>query len=61
MIIFLLCKAQNLRIMNYLKTFATKQKWNRIVEIGVLYLIIFTKPYFLLLSLQRSLFSFRSF
>jgi hypothetical protein len=43
MIMFLLCKAQNLRIMNYLKTFATKHNWNRIVEIGGLYLIIFTK------------------
>jgi hypothetical protein len=43
MIIFLLCKAQNLRIMDYLKTFATKHKWNRIVEPDVLYLIIFTK------------------
>jgi hypothetical protein len=42
MIMFLLCKAQNLRIMDYLKTFATKHNWNRIVEIGGLYLIIFT-------------------
>jgi hypothetical protein len=44
MIIFLLCKAQNLRPESIRdKDFATKQKWNRIVEIGVLYLIIFTK------------------
>lgn len=33
MIIFLLCKAQNPRIMNYFRTFATKHKWNRIVEV----------------------------
>ncbi len=29
---FLLCKEQNPRIMYYLRTFATPQKWNRIVE-----------------------------
>ena len=34
MIMFLLYKAQNPRIMNYLRTFATKYKWNRIIEIG---------------------------
>jgi len=28
-VIFLLCEAQNLRIVNYLKTFATKHKWKR--------------------------------
>jgi hypothetical protein len=39
---FLLCKAQNPRIMNYLRTFATTQKWSRIVEIGGFYLVIFT-------------------
>ena len=32
MIMFRLCEAQNLRIVYYLKTFATKQKWNRIIE-----------------------------
>jgi hypothetical protein len=53
MIMFLLCKAQNLRIMNYLKTFATKQNWNRIVEIGGLYLIIFTKVMTLIMTLKK--------
>jgi len=43
MIMFLLSEAQNPRIMNYLRTFATKRKWNRIVEIGGIYFIIFTK------------------
>ncbi len=42
MIIFLLCKAQNLRIVTYLKTFATKQKWNRISEMVVFIFAIFT-------------------
>ena len=40
---FLLCKAQNLRIMNYLKTFATTQKRNRIGEVGGFYFTIVTK------------------
>ena len=39
---FLLCEAQNPRIMNYLRTFATKHKWNRIIEIGGIYFVIFT-------------------
>lgn len=38
----LLCEAQNLRVMNS-KTFASTQKWNRVIEIGVLYFTIFTK------------------
>ena len=44
MIMFLLCKTQNPRIMNYLRTFATKHKWNRIVEIGGYYFAIVPKP-----------------
>jgi hypothetical protein len=31
--IFLLCKMQKLRIVNYLKTFATQQKWKRTIKL----------------------------
>ena len=56
MIIFLLCKAQNLRITNYLKTFATKQNWNRISEIGGIYFAIFTNVVITLFLVQTCLF-----
>lgn len=42
MVMILLCKAQNPRIVNYLRAFATKQKWGRIVEIGGIYFVTFT-------------------
>jgi hypothetical protein len=31
--IFLLCKMQKLRIVHYLKTFATQQKWKRRIKL----------------------------
>ena len=42
--------------MNYLRPFTTKYKWNRIVEIGGLYLIIFTYKEKACLNAEASLY-----
>jgi hypothetical protein len=48
---FLLCKAQNPRIMNYLRTFCNDAEMEQNVEIGEFYFDIFTYKGILIISL----------